>query len=454
MFQWKAMFKWTRLAIAVMMLLALVAASCGSDDDDAVVSDGDTADGPAIEEQEATEAEEADPAEEDSAEEADPAEEEPAEEEPAEEEPAEEEPAEEEPEAPVPSGEPIRVANIFSQTGPLDLHFTPAGFDAWVADVNSRGGIHGRPVEVMSCNDELDPALNEECARSIVGDDTIIAVAGGLAPLETWIPILTEGGVGAITSIPTTLGEFSAPNFLAIGGGAIGGYANLLADAVASGNQRIAFIRTDLATGDQAAGIFTIFQAQIPGWEFIDVPVNEQAADFLPAVQNALSQDPDYIATGLQGAAAARVALDAQSLGFDGTVSLIGGGFDPALLEVDGFVLTADFPDPSGSSAVIEAYRANLANPDDIGDASLGGYFAGLTLEEILVALGPDNLTREAVLARIQDPTPLTVPELGDLETGFFPLAPRLARSDSWIVTVQDGALVYGSHVDALNAAG
>ena len=453
MFKWKTMFKWTRLAIAVMLLFALVAASCGSDDDDAVVSDGDTADGSDTEEQEATGADEADPAEEDPAE-ADPAEEDPAETDPAETDPAEEDPAEEEPEVPAPSGEPIRVANIFSQAGPIDLHFTPAGFDAWVADVNSRGGIHGRPVEAVSCNDELDPALNEECARSIVGDDTIIAVAGGLAAHEPWIPILTENGVGAITSIPVTLGEYSAPNFLAIGGGAVGGYANLLADAVASGNERIAFIRTDLPTGDQAAGIFTVFQAQIPGWEFIDVPVNEQSADFLPAVQNALSQNPDYITTGLTGSAAARVALDAQSLGFDGTVSLIGGGYDPALLEVDGFVLTADFPDPNGSSAVIEAYRANLADPDDIGDASLGGYFAGLTLEEILVELGPDNLTREAVLARIQDPTPLTVPELGVLEAGFFPLAPRLARSASWLVTVVDGALVYGDRIDALNAAG
>ncbi len=427
------MFKGKRLAIAIMLLFALVAASCGSDDDNSTVSDGDAADSAATEEQEATGADEAEPAEED---------------------PVEQDPAEEEPQAAAPSGEPIRVANIFSQAGPIDLHFTPAGFDAWVADVNSRGGIHGRPVEVVSCNDELDPALNEECARSIVGDDTIIAVAGGIAGLEPWIPILTESGVGAITSIPTTLGEFNAPNFLAIGGGAIGGYANLLADAVASGYGRIAFIRTDLPTGNQAASIFTAFQAQIPGWEFIDVPVNEGAADFLPAVQNALSQNADYITTGLTGAAAARVALDAQSLGFEGTVSLIGGGFDPALLEVEGFVLTADFPDPSGSSAVIEAYRANLANPDDIGDASLGGYFAGLTLEEILVELSPDNLTREAVLARIEDPTPLTVPELGDLEAGFFPLAPRLARSASWIVTVEDGELVYGNPVDALGAAG
>jgi branched-chain amino acid transport system substrate-binding protein len=201
--------------VAVLAASTLVVAACGGDDDDA--ADEPTAEEPAAE----PTAEE--PAAEPTAEE--PAEataEEPAEmtaEEPAEataEEPAEmtaEEPAEataEEPAAEPADGEPIKIGMLTSLTS----NFAPWGLQVQdgmqlaVDEINAAGGVDGRPLEIVSADDENNAeagvsGMERLVEEGVIGIGGVISSDVGLAtsPLaeELEMPtFLVKAGAGGI----------------------------------------------------------------------------------------------------------------------------------------------------------------------------------------------------------------------------------------------------------------
>ncbi|HXZ69398.1 MAG TPA: ABC transporter substrate-binding protein, partial [Streptosporangiaceae bacterium] len=58
-----------------------------------------------------------------------------------------------------PSGTPITVGMSLSLTGAFsaDGHACLRGYQLWAADVNSNGGLLGRPVKLVVINDNSDP---------------------------------------------------------------------------------------------------------------------------------------------------------------------------------------------------------------------------------------------------------------------------------------------------------
>ena len=90
--------------------------------------------------------------------------------EPAEEEAATEEVAEE-PAAEEPTGDPIKLMTVttLNANGPTYENIKIAAEIA--ADhINSNGGINGRPLEVIVCDEQFDPAIAATCARDAVED--------------------------------------------------------------------------------------------------------------------------------------------------------------------------------------------------------------------------------------------------------------------------------------------
>jgi len=74
----------------------------------------------------------------------------------------------------------IRVGNIVSRGGPLGpFQFTPAyyGANAYFQDLNARGGVNGRTVEFVTCDDREESGQNRQCAESLVDKDVFAFVA-------------------------------------------------------------------------------------------------------------------------------------------------------------------------------------------------------------------------------------------------------------------------------------
>lgn len=128
------------------------------------------------------------------------------------------------------TGEPIKVmtiAPINSQLPPYpNIHEAARIFGEWI---NARGGINGRPLEVILCDGKGDPNEDANCGRQ-AADQGVVAVVGSFSfDASQLIPILEDNNIAMFGSCcPIAEIEYSNPisfvtgsNF-AIPAGAVG----------------------------------------------------------------------------------------------------------------------------------------------------------------------------------------------------------------------------------------
>jgi len=113
---------------------------------------------------------------------------------------------------PAPTGEPIVIGMDVDSTGPGASYSVPARdtmLDA-IDEINNNGGILGRPVEVITENDESDPTRTPSVVRKLVQDgaDVLIMQTGGSAVAQGKAAI-QEAGIPMIapTSLTTSVAE-------------------------------------------------------------------------------------------------------------------------------------------------------------------------------------------------------------------------------------------------------
>jgi branched-chain amino acid transport system substrate-binding protein len=97
-----------------------------------------------------------------------------------------------------PSGPPYVIGMIAPTTGPL----TTVGLRQlnavqwWERTTNANGGINGRPVKVVHCNDEGSPDKSVTCARDLIGQGSLILLnASVTGPVRAVMPLVKNGPV-------------------------------------------------------------------------------------------------------------------------------------------------------------------------------------------------------------------------------------------------------------------
>ena len=71
------------------------------------------------------------------------------------------------------------------------------GAEAWFAEVNRRGGIHGRPIRLVSRDDRYEPALTLRNTRQLLEQDRVLALFGyvGTPTSKAVLPLVERGRV-------------------------------------------------------------------------------------------------------------------------------------------------------------------------------------------------------------------------------------------------------------------
>ena len=79
------------------------------------------------------------------------------------------------------SGQPIRIGYCLSLTGPLASNGKTArlAHQIWEADVNQRGGLLGRKVEMVCIDDQTNPRLVPDIYKRLLDDEKVDLVIGG-----------------------------------------------------------------------------------------------------------------------------------------------------------------------------------------------------------------------------------------------------------------------------------
>ena len=95
-----------------------------------------------------------------------------------------------------PSGAPIKVmveAPVDSQIAPYPN--IPAAAKIYAQYINDKGGIKGRPLVVVVCDDQADASKAADCARKAVEQKVVANVGSFTIDVSRGIPILEENKI-------------------------------------------------------------------------------------------------------------------------------------------------------------------------------------------------------------------------------------------------------------------
>ncbi|MER7740522.1 ABC transporter substrate-binding protein [Streptomyces sp. NPDC096538] len=134
--------------------------------------------------------------------------------------------------------------------GATDKAGMPAFAEAYGRWVNARGGINGRRLEVLTCDEGDDPLAAARCARRAVAENAVAVVGSYSRHGDAFLPTLETAGIPYIGGYGITHDEFTSPLSYPVNGGQpalLAGLGRTLADVCGP----VALVRPDTIAGDQ-----------------------------------------------------------------------------------------------------------------------------------------------------------------------------------------------------------
>ncbi|MYS90237.1 MULTISPECIES: ABC transporter substrate-binding protein [Streptomyces] len=126
----------------------------------------------------------------------------------------------------------------------------PALARAYARWVNANGGINGRKLDVLTCNDHNDSVAAAKCARRAAKENVVAVVGSYSQYADSFFPSLEGAGIPYIGGYGVTNAEFTSPLSYPVNGGQPALLAGL-GSALADGCGPVALIRPDTIAGDQ-----------------------------------------------------------------------------------------------------------------------------------------------------------------------------------------------------------
>ncbi|MFB7475846.1 ABC transporter substrate-binding protein [Kitasatospora sp. NPDC056184] len=198
-----------------------------------------------------------------------------------------------------------------SDTGAADRPGMTALAEAIGRDINVKGGLHGRRLRVITCNEHNSSDGAKACAQQAV-DAKAVAVLGSYSQYgDDFMPVLERAGIPLIGGYGLSQPEFSSPLSYPVGGGLPALIAGSGRQLVEAGCKSVAVIRPDTPAGDNLLG--SLGNALKPaGIKPLDVKAPEKSNDYSPEVRKAIGGDqPGNCVTSALGAEPTGNLLDA-----------------------------------------------------------------------------------------------------------------------------------------------
>lgn len=152
----------------------------------------------------------------------------------------------------------IRVMTIYSKSGAVAFPRIPDGADAAVRAINKAGGVKGRPLHLIACDDGGNAGGAAACGRKAVEEGVVALVGTTSLYGSAYLPLMVKRRIADLGNIPASVADFISPAAFPLSGGPPATFAGLprfLADA---GAKRIALVRPDLAPAAGAAAIANV----------------------------------------------------------------------------------------------------------------------------------------------------------------------------------------------------
>ena len=280
--------------------------------------------------------------------------------------------------ASTPSGTPIKIGTIVPVGGAISFPDVRSAIQAGILGVNKAGGVHGRPLQFIFCNEGGNPNTATACARTLVSDG-VVATIGLFSPTAgpQVADILGQAGIAQIASIPFTTAEFNNPSIFALSGGTAFDYVGCELLEAKQGHKKIYLVNYNLgaaSTGtiDQLKASAEKVGAQVVGSSVIPL----ESPDFDPVVGDIEQSGANAVIAELTGAATVQLIQDETSLGATATVCQNGSAYTKALYNelgqaANGLLVSVRVPPFTAAAQYpqIKTFEANLKAEAASGDS-------------------------------------------------------------------------------------
>lgn len=135
-------------------------------------------------------------------------------------------------------------------TGATNKPGMPAFAQAYARWINAHGGLGGRELRVLVCNDHNDGVAAAKCARRAAKEEAVAVVGSYSQHSDSFLPPLEGAGIPYIGGYGITTGEFTSPLSYPVNGGQPTLLAGL-GNALAAGCGPVTLVRPDTIAGDQ-----------------------------------------------------------------------------------------------------------------------------------------------------------------------------------------------------------
>jgi ABC-type branched-subunit amino acid transport system substrate-binding protein len=350
------------------------------------------------------------------------------------------------------SGTPLKIGLITVVGTALNFTDQLSAANAAIRQVNSEGGIDGHQVQLVFCNEALDPNKGAACARDMANDH-VMAMVGTLAPTseQTVNTILAQAGIAQVG--PETQGPGATDkNSYLLGAPPI---LNEVAYAKFAGLQGAKRVDTILLDSPITAADVPTLKKVLPtvGATLGTVVTStQQGGDLSPQAAALMKDNPQVVIFNTSPASAIALMKAMDQLGYRGTFETVPNAL--TLPEIQGLGAEANqlrfvstFPPISATSVpgiqqMVEALRAQAASGDKnvpsttfTGDYQIDTYTAVMAIQKIADAAkatdaasfqkalnSATNVNLDGIIpAWTPDkPGPATLPRVSDSDYYFF----------------------------------
>lgn len=299
------------------------------------------------------------------------------------------------------SGDPIFVGFVGTSVlaGQATFDAMVNGLEAAEAAINDAGGVDGRPIEVLICDDVGDPNLAVECAQQHI-DAGVSTFVANITPFGDAVnPVIGEAGHVIIGGGLYTPGDFGVDFLYSTNGGAFTAGAGGPAACIIVGGTRLAIAYNDVPTGAQVPPLVeSLVTGPREGVDLIhSEPIGFDQADFAPSAARILAEDPDCITAGVNLPQVPPLIQALRDQGYDGQIQ-IAGDFNSASSVIETLgdnannVILADIYDQTSPGYADYVTAVAELTGDDAEPLSIGvmGWLGLLVAADVMREAGDD----------------------------------------------------------------
>ena len=355
------------------------------------------------------------------------------------------------------NSDPVKIMAFgsFSQP-PFAVPEIVAGARAAVDRVNREGGVAGRQVSLVTCDDKGSPNGAAACGRQAV-QERVAAVVGAFTFFgDSIVPLLDKASIPYILPVANNPEENSNRVSFQLFSGAtaeIGAYAAVTHDKCA----KVAVMANDVASAHALYDGYQVPVAKQVGIAAIPVYIPVTATDIAPFIAQARAAGADCFSYGVSAqltSAGLRTLAQAgdHARGASNALALPEVVLGQISAESQGFLAVSNFYYPSsGKTAAVQLARdiAAVDKSAPVDDASINAYAGVLVFRQAAKSL--TDVTGTSVLGALGGLKTLDVglfPPVDMTTIGYMKTIPRMPHTDLIVYVARDGKYVPSDQPD------